>query len=300
MSAAERDPLSKEAAARKEAGGGRHPIRDFWQGLVTNGEASGTSGRQVFLYSLAAAALLSGAINTVNVITLFHDQPEIGTAAPIVWEGSSFVTLLAFLWIPWIAWRIAPPLRARPRWRLLIHPIAAVAYSFAHVVGFVGIRKLIYWLAGDRYDFGDFGTQFLYELRKDAFAYLILIAVFTLTERLLAQPQQPANGLFDIRDGARLTRVKLEEVLAVASAGNYVEFVMRDGRRLLMRSPLSALEDELSPKGFVRTHRSWLVNRGAVTSLTPEGSGDYEVALGALTVPLSRRFPQALAQLRTQ
>ena len=65
-----------------------------------------------------------------------------------------------------------------------------------------------------------------------------------------------------------------------------------------MRSPLSALERELAPRGFLRTHRSWLVNAGQVTALKPEGSGDYAVELQSLTVPLSRRFPQSLAKLK--
>ncbi|HYJ34867.1 MAG TPA: LytTR family DNA-binding domain-containing protein, partial [Rhizomicrobium sp.] len=113
------------------------------------------------------------------------------------------------------------------------------------------------------------------------------------------QPQPvAASPTFDIRDGAKLTRVMLADILAVTSAGNYVEFLMQDGRRLLMRTPLSAVESDLAERGFVRTHRSWLVNEKAVTGLTPEGSGDYEVALGGLTAPLSRRFPAALARLR--
>jgi DNA-binding LytR/AlgR family response regulator len=92
--------------------------------------------------------------------------------------------------------------------------------------------------------------------------------------------------------------VRLSEILAITSAGNYVEFALQDGRRLLMRSPLSAVENDLEGRGFVRTHRSWLVNEAAVTGLQPEGSGDYGVTLGSLTVPLSRRFPASLARLR--
>ena len=88
------------------------------------------------------------------------------------------------------------------------------------------------------------------------------------------------------------------QITAVASAGNYVEFVLRDGRRLLMRSPLAAVEEDLSSRGFVRTHRSWLVNGALVTALTPEGSGDYTVVLPDLTVPLSRRYKAALARIR--
>ena len=65
-----------------------------------------------------------------------------------------------------------------------------------------------------------------------------------------------------------------------------------------MRSPLSVVETELSPRGFLRTHRRWLVNARHVTALKPEGSGDHAVELGELSVPLSRRFPNALVRLQ--
>lgn len=103
---------------------------------------------------------------------------------------------------------------------------------------------------------------------------------------------------FDIRDGARLNRVRLEEVLAIGSAGNYVEFILLDGRKLMMRAALSTLEGKLGPQGFVRTYRSWIVNTARVTALKPEGSGDYAIQIDTLIVPLSRRFPAALARLK--
>ena len=65
-----------------------------------------------------------------------------------------------------------------------------------------------------------------------------------------------------------------------------------------MRASLTAIEAQLAPLGFVRTHRSWLVNAARVTELRPEKSGDYAVGLGSLEAPLSRRFPEALARLR--
>jgi len=128
-----------------------------------------------------------------------------------------------------------------------------------------------------------------------------MIGGFTLNEYLVGLYERAAPGvpaMFTIRDGTRIARVPVADILAVASAGNYVEFVLRDGRKLLMRSPLSAMEDELGSKGFVRVHRSWLVNAMQMTGLTPDGSGDYTVELGTLSVPLSRRFPEALAKLR--
>ncbi|HEY2069234.1 MAG TPA: LytTR family DNA-binding domain-containing protein [Rhizomicrobium sp.] len=263
----------------------------------------GTSGtlKRTFLYAFGIAAVVVGVFNTLNVITILHEQPEDGLAAPLIWEGSSWLSLLILFWLPWIAYRIAP-LTVRPRWRLLIHLPMALIWALAHVEGFVLLRRFAYWLAGAVYQFGPFWPNFLYELRKDAFGYALFIAGFALIEKLLRQQQlieTPGQTLtFDIRDGAKLTRVRLDEVLAITSAGNYVEFVLRDGRRLLMRSPLSALENELGPRGFLRTHRSWLVNAARMTALTPEGSGDYTVQLETVRAPLSRRFPEALARLR--
>ena len=289
----------------EEPGDGPRRIGDIWQRLGLSGLFFGTDGsrRQTFLYAYAVAALFVTAINTLNVMSILHDMPRLNPVEPIIWEGSSWLTLLAFFWIVWLAWRLAP-LNVRPRWLLLIHVPAALLFAFAHVGSFIALRIFAYWALGGHYHVGHFWTQFVYELRKDCFGYVMFLAGFVLIGHLLRQ-QQPAaavapaaDSTFDIRDGAKLIRVRLADILAVTSAGNYVEFALADGRRLLMRKPLSALESDLETRGFVRTHRSWLVNAARVTALKPEGSGDYEISLGGLEVPLSRRFKAALAKLR--
>ncbi len=289
----------------EEPGDGPRRIGDVWQRLGLSGLFFGTDGshRRAFLYAYAIAALFVTAINTLNVMSILHDMPRLNPLEPLIWEGSSWLTLLAFFWIIWLAWRLAP-LNVRPRWLLLIHVPAALLFASAHVGGFIGLRIFAYWALGGHYHVGHLWMQFLYELRKDGFGYVMFLVGFAFIEHLLRQ-QQPATPIapaadatFDIRDGAKLTRVRLSEILAVTSAGNYVEFALADGRRLLMRSPLSALESDLEGRGFVRTHRSWLVNAARVTALKPEGSGDYEISLGSLEVPLSRRFKAALTKLR--
>lgn len=271
-----------------------------------SGGPAGTSGGVLHLYlrGVLAAFVMVAGLDTINIVTLLHDFPHMSLAEPIILEGSSGLCFLLFSWIPFLAIRAVPP-EFRPRWRVLpFHAAAAVVFSMLHVAGFVVLRKAAYAAFGADYDFGAPVPAFLYELRKDMFGYLLIATAFWVTAKLwrpdaaAPAPAQREDRLFDIRDGARLVRVRLAEVLAVSSAGNYVEFVLEDGRRPLMRRPLSALEAELTPSGFVRTHRSWLVNAARVTGLEPEGSGDYRVALGVLSVPLSRRFPEALARLR--
>jgi len=233
------------------------------------------------------------------VITIQHGEADHRLIGPLIGEGSSWLSLILFVWIPWLAWRLAPP-AIRPRWKLLLHIPAAAAFAFAHVAFFDVLRVLVYRLMGKHYEIGSFLPQLLYEARKDLLGYALFVGLFSLIDHLLRQPGETPveRATFDIRDGAKLTRVKLDEILAVSSAGNYVEFFLADGRRLLMRSPLRSVESELGPRGFVRTHRSWLVNGKKVTTLEPDGSGDYTVELGHQAVPLSRRFPDALAKLR--
>lgn len=249
-------------------------------------------------------ACLIAAIAVVNVLTLQHDAPKLGVIRPAIWEGSSALVTLFIFAIPaaMAFWMI----RKRPPWWIAVpaHLVAVLAYSVLHVSAFVALRKMGHAvLLHEAYTFGPISTEFPYEFRKDMMSYGLATIIYWLALRRSGQkpaeaaaPSPPAT--FDIADGARLIRVPVYEILAVRSAGNYVEFVLSDDRRPLVRSSLGAVQQSLAPHGFVRSHKSWLVNKARVTGLKPEGSGDYAVELGALEVPLSRRFPDALAALR--
>lgn len=296
-------PSTPPATPAKAPRAGARQIGDIWQWLGISGDAIGTNriARRAFFYAYGVAAVLVGMINTLNVISNYHGSPHIDWREPLIWEGSSWITVMLTFWILWVGYRLAPPW-VRPRWWLLVHVPLALGFSLAHVIGFMWLREWAYWLAGKHYVFGPFWPTFGYEFLKDGLGYCVFQGGFALIEHLLRQQALiavPGQSLtFDIRDGAKLTRVRLTEITAITAAGNYVEFLLTDGRRLLMRSPLSAVAQELAARGFVRTHRSWLVNAALVTGLTPEGSGDYAVNLPEMTVPLSRRYKTALEQLR--
>jgi hypothetical protein len=261
------------------------------------------SERQVFWICLGGVALFVLAMNTVNALTWLQDDPNADPLRVALAEATSGVSGLALIWLPWLALRRVP-LDSRPLWHtLLFHGAVLLVFSLLHVAGFVLLRHLAWAAIGQTYDFGNWFERFPYELRKDALSYISILLIFwLLRERLLRPPVREASAgepaSFDIRDGARIVRAPLAEILAVSSAGNYAEFHLADGRKPLMRASLASLEARLGPLGFVRTHRSWLVNTARVTELTPEGSGDYAVTLGGVVAPLSRRFPDALARLR--
>jgi hypothetical protein len=298
--------LNHQPRDGQEPGGGRRPAGDERNPPGTSGGLFGLSGAEAralatgWLVALAIVAM----VTIFNVLTRSHEHPERGVLAPLIAEVSSALVTLIVIALPAA---IALWLRRRsPPWWLgaPVIVLGAAIYPVLHVAGFVALRKLAFWgLLGRHYEFGRVFGEFFYEAGKDVPAYALSFTAFWLTLRWLAPLWSQPDGAappawFDIRDGARLVRAPVGEILAVRSAGNYAEFLLADGRRPLMRISLGALEDRLAPQGFVRIHRSWLVNVARVTGLRPEGSGDYAVELGTVEAPLSRRFSQALSILR--
>jgi DNA-binding LytR/AlgR family response regulator len=306
--------LKKDAKVVAQAPAAGQGPGDQRAAAGTSGNRPGTSGalfgmsgeeRQAIWQAWLLGVGLICSIAVVNVLTIRHDAPELGTLPPAIWEASSALVTLVIFAVP--ACVALWTTRTTPRWwrAVPVHLAAMVLYSVLHVTGFVLLRKVAYGLLlHEAYDFGPISTEFPYEFRKDLMAYGLASIIYYLALRRVARQtggvSQAALAVasFDIRDGARLLRVPVPEILAVRSAGNYAEFLLGDGRRPLMRSSLGGLEATLGRHGFVRTHRSWLVNPARVTGLRPEGSGDYAIELGEIEAPLSRRFPEALASLR--
>lgn len=272
----------------------------------TNGAPAGTSG-SAFLIAWTCAVALAAMIISLNILSRRQQAPQEVLAAPLIDELSSLVTLAPAYLVPgglvvWIR-------STRP------HPMIAAAVLIAGLTGFVVmhlggcaiLRAQIYpAILGEAYGFGGLTRELPFEFAKDLLAYLAVLAGFHLilswrsggAAAVAPMARAEARATFDIQDGTRLIRAPVGDILAVRSAGNYAEFLLADGRRPLMRAALSALQGRLEPEGFVRTHRSWLVNSARVTGLRPEGSGDYAVELGEIEAPLSRRFREASASLR--
>lgn len=97
-----------------------------------------------------------------------------------------------------------------------------------------------------------------------------------------AQVQHQAMPEFEqlvVRSVGNIERVAVLHVRWLASAGNYVELHLADGRSLLHRATLSALEERL-PKGeFLRGHRTALVRHAEVVSLAVTGDDAYTASL---------------------
>jgi two-component system, LytTR family, response regulator len=68
------------------------------------------------------------------------------------------------------------------------------------------------------------------------------------------------------------------EVTHICAQGNYV-VLQRESGSCLMRESISTMADKLTAYGFIRIHRSVLINRLFVAEIRPYLTGDYGLRL---------------------
>ena len=90
------------------------------------------------------------------------------------------------------------------------------------------------------------------------------------------------------RSGRRIVVVAPERIDWIRAAGNYLR-VHSEGAEHLARGTMKAMQARLAAHGFVRIHRSVLVNAARIRELHPTDGGEFRVHLQDGTVLTSGR-----------
>jgi len=274
---------------------------------VMNGKGGGTGGRlsgmkidRIYWIEWAVYTLVVGFITVLEIANQLAVLGSLNVVTP-AWQAwvngwSSVAALFAlYPYVRSMAFRAQPG--CAPLWKIVLFQASgAAAFWVLHYAGCSLIRLAAYPAFDGRYHIAS--DPILYEAQRDLPAYLVIICVmwFVAARRaghpvVVADTGAAAPVFFDIRDKAQVTRVATGDILAVSSAGNYVEFHLGAGRKPLMRATLAKIETRLKPHGFARTHRSWIANTACVSQISPTGAGDFTLTLhSGLQIPLSRRF----------
>jgi DNA-binding LytR/AlgR family response regulator len=77
-----------------------------------------------------------------------------------------------------------------------------------------------------------------------------------------------------IKSNGTILFIDPAEIASVEAEGNYVLLQQRSGSYLL-RESISVTSEKLAPYGFVRIHRSVLVNKAFVEEIQPWNTGEY-------------------------
>jgi len=231
---------------------------------------------------------------------------------PILNEYSGALTLVAL--IPVIRWLDSryPFSRESIGVSLPVHLLATVPFALAHVALFIIVRKILYPLFGDSFDFGAPGFELIYEYRKTALGYgVILLSLYGFRHyvqlrRLLDMPDASATAESRVRKASpqrflakrsnREEIVNVDDVRYFEAAGNYVILHTPHGE-LKLRETLANLEQQLANRDFVRVHRSYVVNLDAVREIQPWFHGDQRIVLAnGEFLNLSRRYRDAVRE----
>jgi len=296
---------------------GDNPVMDEHnqQDPQVRGEPMGSSrqGRQVAVFWVVLFLGTAAANVLAKVMMAARDElPPHWMATTIDEFSSALVSLLLLVLL----------IRAASRWplhadtwrqRLMPYLLGAVAWWLLHVSTMVVLRKAMHALLGSHYTFGDWPTQWFYEFFKDIQTYALLVsavhAVAWFGRRrqgeatLLAAPDEgPPVEPVDRPDHFLVRKLGKEFLVATAdveyaqAAGNYVNLRVR-GHDYPLRITMAVLEARLDPVLFLRSHRSWLVNRDQLRSIEPLDGGEalLHMADGA-RVPCSRRQLPLLRQ----
>jgi two-component system LytT family response regulator len=112
-------------------------------------------------------------------------------------------------------------------------------------------------------------------------------------ETLLSRPSSKVA----IKAKGRILFIDPKEVAIIRAEGNYALLEKRSGSYLL-RESLSVLAEKLKPHGFIRIHRSVLVNTSFVEEIRPCSTGEYVLRVtGGQELTVSRMYKNNLKSI---
>jgi DNA-binding LytR/AlgR family response regulator len=100
-----------------------------------------------------------------------------------------------------------------------------------------------------------------------------------------------------VKAKGKILFIHAADLIAVKAKGNYVLLLHTSGSYML-RESISSIEKKLNPHGFVRIHRSVLVNAALVEEIHPCPTGDYGLRVqGGRQFTVTRTYKRNLQLL---
>lgn len=111
----------------------------------------------------------------------------------------------------------------------------------------------------------------------------------TVREHKLYQPNPDAFIYLKI-DRVR-QKIFIEDILYIESWKDYVQLHFTNGKNLLIKQTISAIENLLSDHMFLRVHRSYIVSLNKIS-----GYNSASLRLGATEIPVGRLYKQNVSR----
>jgi DNA-binding LytR/AlgR family response regulator len=114
---------------------------------------------------------------------------------------------------------------------------------------------------------------------------------------VLRAPARPWSPRIAIKVKGKILLIHPGDVVAIEAQGNYVMLHRGDCRYLLHES-ISVVAEKLQSHGFIRIHRSVLVNGLFVEEIVPQSTGEYGLRVkGGKEYTVTRTYKENLKSL---
>ncbi len=120
----------------------------------------------------------------------------------------------------------------------------------------------------------------------------IEIALYRATEVIKpAITQEVSEKSIFIKDKSTLVKLMYADIAYAEAMDNY-SVIFTDEKKYIVPHTLKSLAELLEPEGFVKTHRSFLVNAKKISAIHPKA-----VQVGTKEIPLSENFRSTIISL---
>ena len=161
------------------------------------------------------------------------------------------------------------------------------------------VNPITFGLLG--YEIGDLSIR---NLLQDGLYFVLLYLVWSLlylqlTDRSLVEAPAETTGLdsISVTKGNQVFNLDLANIVCIKASGDYVEFCTRTGS-YLKHGTISSYEKLLGGGAFARVHRSVIVNRDQIVSVSGPAKGQYWIKLqDGQEIRSSRRYREVVESL---
>ncbi|PRB05992.1 DNA-binding response regulator [Chryseobacterium sp. MYb7] len=110
---------------------------------------------------------------------------------------------------------------------------------------------------------------------------------FKSVERILRNTQDSNEDFIIIKTEGMHRKLSLSEIAYFESQGNDIKIVLTNQENCVSKNKIADLEKTLSGKGFVRIHRSFIINSAFVTAFS-----NNEIVVCHHQIPVGRSYKQ--------
>lgn len=95
-----------------------------------------------------------------------------------------------------------------------------------------------------------------------------------------------------LRQGYKSFKINIEDILYIEGAREYAIYYTKDGRKYMKNERMKKIESQLSKDGFLRVHKSYLVNMKHIKAIYGN-----TIEIGKVDIPIGRAYKERLNEL---